>query len=91
MPNLPGTPWCSCKSQQKQRDPRALSLTYLKVPAVPWSKVAILGMVIPPFNRNPYNGYINSYCWVDFSYPLLYGNNGSLDLGTAEVCFFFAW
>ena len=25
---------------------------------VPWSKVAILGMVIPPFNRNPYNGYI---------------------------------
>ena len=27
-------------------------------PIVPWSKVAILGMVIPPFNRNPYNGYI---------------------------------
>ena len=25
---------------------------------VPWSKVAILGMVIPPLIGNPYNGYI---------------------------------
>ena len=74
--------------KQKQRDPRALSLTYLKVSAVPWSKVAILGIVIPPFNRNPYNGYINPYYWVD-DHPLLYGNNGSLDLGTAEVWTFF--
>ena len=48
---------------------------------VPWSKVAILGMVIPPFSRNPYNGYINPYYWVD-DHPLLYGNNGSLDPGT---------
>ena len=48
---------------------------------VPWSKVAILGMVTPPFNRNPYNGYINPYYWVD-DHPLLYGNNGSLDPGT---------
>ena len=48
---------------------------------VPWSKVAILGMVIPPFNRNPYNGYISPYYWVD-DHPLLYGNNGSLDPGT---------
>ncbi len=47
-------------------------------PYVPWSKVAILGMVIPPFNRNPYNGYINPYYWVD-DHPLLCGNNGSLD------------
>ena len=38
-------------------------------------------MVIPPFNRNPYNGYINPYYWVD-DHPLLYGNNGSLDPGT---------
>ena len=38
---------------------------------------AILGMVIPPLNRNPYNGYINPYYWVDFSHPLLYGNKGS--------------
>ncbi len=33
-------------------------------------------MVIPPlisFNRNPYNGYINPYYWVD-DHPLLYGN-----------------
>ena len=48
---------------------------------VPWSKVAILGMVIPPLIGNPYNGYINPYYWVD-DHPLLYGNNGSLDPGT---------
>ena len=35
----------------------------------------------PTFNRNPYNGYINPYYWVDY-HPLLYGNNGSLDPGT---------
>ena len=35
----------------------------------------------PTFNRNPYSGYINPYYWVD-DHPLLYGNNGSLDLGT---------
>ena len=34
------------------------------------------------FNRNPYNGYINPYYWVD-DHPLLYGNNGSLDPGTS--------
>ena len=48
---------------------------------VPWSKVAILGMVIQPFNRNPYNGYINPYYWVD-DHHLLYGNIGSLDPST---------
>ena len=48
---------------------------------VPWSKVAILGMVIPPLIGNPYNGYINPYYWVD-DHPLLYGNNGSLDPST---------
>ena len=35
----------------------------------------------PTFNRNPYNGYMNPYYWVD-DHPLLYGNNGSLDPGT---------
>ena len=35
----------------------------------------------PTFKRNPYNGYINPYYWVD-DHPLLYGNNGSLDTGT---------
>ena len=35
----------------------------------------------PTFNRNPHNGYINPYYWVD-DHPLLYGNHGSLDLGT---------
>ena len=37
----------------------------------------------PTFNRNPYNGYINPYYWVD-DHPLLYGNNGSLDPSTHE-------
>ena len=36
------------------------------------------------FNRNPYNGYINPYYWVD-DHPLLYGNNGSLDPGTYNI------
>ena len=35
----------------------------------------------PTFSRNPYNGYINPYYWVD-DHPLLYGHNGSLDPGT---------
>ena len=48
---------------------------------MPWSKVAILGMVIQPLVGNPYNGYIKPYYWVD-DHPLLYGNNGSLDPGT---------
>ena len=38
----------------------------------------------PTFNRNPCNGYINPYYWVD-DHPLLYGNNGSLDPGTVVV------
>ena len=45
-------------------------------PCEPGSKVAILGMVIPPLIGNPYNGHINPYYWVD-DHPLLYGNNGS--------------
>ena len=32
-------------------------------------------------NRNPYNGYINPYYWVD-DHPLLYGTIGSLDPST---------
>ena len=51
---------------------------------MPGSKVAILGMVIPPLIGNPYNGYINPYYWVD-DHPLLYGNNGSLDPSTYSV------
>ncbi len=50
---------------------------------VPWSKLLILGMVIPPLIGNPYNGYINPYYWVD-DHPLLYGNNGSLDPDTCD-------
>ena len=51
---------------------------------VPWSKVGYIGDGHPTFNRNPYNGYINPYYWVD-DHPLLYGNNGSLDPGTYVV------
>ena len=51
---------------------------------VPWSKVAILGMVIPPLIGNPYYRYINPYYWVD-DHPLVYGNNGSLDPGTYTI------
>ena len=51
---------------------------------VPSSKVAILGMVIPPFHRNPYNGYINSTiglmtmfekygCFQKYCYPKMNG------------------
>ena len=42
----------------------------------------------PTFNRNPYNGYINPYYWVD-DHPLLYGNNGSLDPSTYIYLHFF--
>ena len=38
----------------------------------------------PTFNRNPYNGYMNPYYWVD-DHPLLYGNNGSLDPGSNRI------
>ena len=38
----------------------------------------------PTFNRNPYNGYIHPYYWVD-DHPLLYGNNVSSDPGTYHV------
>ena len=44
---------------------------------VPWSKVAILGIVIPPLiGILKRDIYINPYYWVD-DHPLLYGNNGS--------------
>ena len=47
---------------------------------VPWSKVAIFGDGHPTFNRNPYNGYIGAPTIGLMSfYPLLYGNNGSLE------------
>ena len=51
------------------------------LPNEPGSKLLVLGMVIQPLIGNPYNGYINSYYWVD-DHPLLYGNNGSLDPST---------
>ena len=53
----------------------------------PGSKLAVLGMAIPPLIGNPYNGYINPYYWVD-DHPRLYGNNGSLDPSTIEEMFY---
>ncbi len=50
-------------------------------PYEPGSKLLVLGMVIQPLIGNPYNEYINPYYWVD-DHPLIYGNNGSLDLRT---------
>ena len=53
---------------------------------MPGSKLLILRMVIPPLVGNignPYNWYINPCYWVD-DYPLLYGNNGSLDSSNAR-------
>ena len=47
-------------------------------------KSCYIGDGHPTFNRNPYNGYINPYYWVD-DHPLLYGNNGSLDPGTCDL------
>ncbi len=35
----------------------------------PGSKLVVLGMAIPPLIGNPYNGYINPYCWVDEFIP----------------------
>jgi len=46
----------------------------------PRSKLPILGMVIPPLIRNPYNGCVKPYYCVDEFIP--YGNNGSLDPST---------
>ena len=53
--------------------------TYIYICAMVKSRY--IGDGHPTFNRNPYNGYINPYYWVD-DHPLLYGNNGSLDPGT---------
>ena len=39
----------------------------------------------PTFNRNPCNGYINPYYWVD-DHPLLYGNNGSWHMWHLLIC-----
>ena len=46
---------------------------------MPGSKLLILGMVIPPLIGNPCNGHTKPYHKVD-DHPILYGNNGSLDL-----------
>ena len=45
-----------------------------------------LYMVIPPSIRNPYNGYINHYYWVDEFIPYCMEIMGvlSLDPGTYE-------
>ena len=52
-----------------------------------WNRISMcryIGDGHPTFNRNPYNGYLNPYYWVD-DHPLLYGNNGSLDPSTCAL------
>ena len=56
-------------------------LDYILLTSCAMVKSRYIGDGHPTFNRNPYNGYINPYYWVD-DHPLLYGNNGSLDPGT---------
>ena len=53
----------------------------LKITTCAMVKSRYIGDGHPTFNRNPYNGCLNPYHWVD-DHPLLYGNNGSLDPGT---------
>ena len=72
------------------RDPYNILLQYPKntggsvMPICAMIKSRYIGDGHPTFNRNPYNGYINPYYWVD-DHPLLYGNNGSLDPGTYKT------
>ena len=49
---------------------------------VPWSKVAILGMVIQPLIGNPYDGYINPYGLGLMSLSPIIWKYGSLDPST---------
>ena len=39
------------------------------------SRLPVLGDGHPTFNRNPYNGYIKPYYWVDFPISNLEGTN----------------
>ena len=48
-------------------------------------QLLVLGMgKIQPLIGNPSNGYIKPYYWVD-DYPLLFGNNASLDPSTCPA------
>ena len=68
--------WSSSDLQGATRDFHSIH------PRCAMVKSRYIGDGHPTFNRNPYNGYINPYYWVD-DHPLLYGNNGSLDPSTA--------
>ena len=46
--------------------------------------VWLKGIGHPTLNRNPYNGYVNPYYWVDDN-PLFYGNNGSSDFHSLKL------
>ena len=61
--------------------PHVFNGSILDVSICAMVKSRYIGDGHPSFHRNPYNGYINPYYWVD-DHPLLYGNNGSLDPGT---------
>ncbi len=54
--------------------PRYVTLPYIAIICA-MVKSRYIGDGHPTFNRNPYNGYINPYYWVD-DHPLLYGSMG---------------
>ena len=72
-----------CNLMAKHHPPGYFSQNRVKNPMCAMVKSRYIGDGHPTFNRNPYNGYINPYYWVD-DHPLLYGNNGSLDPGTCD-------
>ena len=72
-----------CSIYLKVSPTRSLRWNVMNIQMCHGQKSRFFGDGHPTFNRNPYNGYINPYYWVD-DHPLLYGNNGSLDPGTNE-------
>ena len=54
---------------------------FMFTPICAMVKSRCIGDGHPTFKRNPYNGYINPYYWVD-DHPLTQGTNGSLDPST---------
>ena len=58
----------------RRKSPTKQIQDYLVLICCHGQKSRFIGDGIPPFNRNPCNGNMNPYCWVD-DHPLLYGNN----------------
>ena len=63
IPTLPAR--LHCKHEVVTCSVGFQSFPVMQYPYVPWSKVAIWGMVISPLIGNPHNGYIKHYYKVD--------------------------